>query len=76
MANIPRDLSEEIRRLEGLFTVDVPKLKAITKHFASELTKGELSSLAAIIMYFKSHSGLSVEGGNIVRERLTPRLEP
>jgi hypothetical protein len=27
-------------------------------------------------MYFKSHSGLSVEGGNIVRERLTPRLEP
>lgn len=40
MADVPKDLVQEIKRLEDLFTVDSTKLKAITKHFVSELTKG------------------------------------
>ena len=31
---------QEIQRLEEMFTVDATKLKAITKHFVSELAKG------------------------------------
>lgn len=41
MADVPRDLLQEIKRLEEMFTVDGTKLKAITKHFVSELAKGE-----------------------------------
>jgi hexokinase len=41
MADVPKDLMQEIKRLEELFTVDTEKLKAITEHFVSELTKGE-----------------------------------
>ncbi|OTA25258.1 Hexokinase [Hortaea werneckii EXF-2000] len=40
MADMPRDLLGEIRRLEDLFTVDTPKLKAISDHFVGELAKG------------------------------------
>jgi hexokinase len=40
MADVPKDLLQEIKRLEELFTVDKTKLKAITDHFVSELTKG------------------------------------
>ncbi|KIN04612.1 hypothetical protein OIDMADRAFT_115606 [Oidiodendron maius Zn] len=40
MADVPKDLLQEIQRLEELFTVDQTKLKAITKHFVSELAKG------------------------------------
>lgn len=40
MADVPKDLLQEIKRLEELFTVDTAKLKAITTHFVSELTKG------------------------------------
>ena len=42
MADVPEDLLQEIKRLEELFTVDKTKLKAITKHFISELDKGVL----------------------------------
>lgn len=41
MADVPKDLLQEIKRLEDLFTVDATKLKAVTKHFVSELAKGE-----------------------------------
>jgi hexokinase len=41
MADVPKDLLQEIQRLEELFTVDQDKLKAITKHFVSELAKGK-----------------------------------
>lgn len=41
MADVPEDLLEQIKELERLFTVDRPKLKDITDHFVSELTKGE-----------------------------------
>ena len=40
MADVPKDLLQEIERLEGLFMVDTAKLKAITDHFVSELAKG------------------------------------
>lgn len=40
MADVPRDLLEQIAQLERLFTVDTEKLKAITDHFIVELDKG------------------------------------
>ncbi|KAK0273729.1 hexokinase [Friedmanniomyces endolithicus] len=40
MADVPKDLLQEIKRLEDLFTVDTAKLKAIVDHFISELAKG------------------------------------
>ena len=40
MADVPKDLLQEIQRLEDMFTVPVEKLKQITKHFVGELTKG------------------------------------
>ena len=43
MADVPKDLMQEITRLEELFTVDTARLKLITEHFVSELTKGEQS---------------------------------
>jgi hexokinase len=44
MADVPKDLLQEIQRLEEMFTVDKTKLKAITKHFVAELTKGMCTS--------------------------------
>jgi hexokinase len=41
MADVPKDLLQEIKRLEDLFTVDTAKLKSITDHFVKELAKGE-----------------------------------
>lgn len=40
MADLSRDLLEEIKKLEDMFTVPKEKLKAITSHFVSELEKG------------------------------------
>lgn len=40
MADVPKDLLHEIKRLEEQFTVPKAKLKEITDHFVSELTKG------------------------------------
>jgi hexokinase len=39
-ADIPKDLLAQIRQLEKDFTVPTSKLKEITDHFVSELTKG------------------------------------
>jgi hexokinase len=44
MADVPKDLMQEIKRLEELFTVDTAKLKSITDHFVEELAKGKNSS--------------------------------
>lgn len=41
MADVPKDLLAEIKKLEEQFFVGTPKLKEITKHFVSELEKGE-----------------------------------
>jgi hexokinase len=40
MADVPKDLLQEIKKLEELFSVDTTKLKQITDHFISELAKG------------------------------------
>ncbi|KAK9466774.1 hexokinase-domain-containing protein [Lipomyces arxii] len=40
MADVPRDLLEQIAQLEMLFTVDTAKLKAVAEHFKKELEKG------------------------------------
>jgi hexokinase len=40
MADVPKDLLQEIKKLEELFAIEKPKLKEITNHFVSELTKG------------------------------------
>ena len=40
MADVPKDLLDQINRLEELFTVPTDKLKAITEHFINELAKG------------------------------------
>ncbi|KAK1768448.1 hexokinase-domain-containing protein [Phialemonium atrogriseum] len=39
-AEVPKSLLKEIQHLEKLLTVDTAKLKEITDHFVSELTKG------------------------------------
>ena len=38
--DLPKDLAEQIKRLEDMFTVPKEKLKQITDHFVKELTKG------------------------------------
>ncbi|KAF7868580.1 hypothetical protein EAF04_005111 [Stromatinia cepivora] len=40
MAEVPKNYLEQIKKLEQQFTVDTKKLKEITEHFVSELTKG------------------------------------
>lgn len=40
MADVPKNLLEEIANLENLFTVDAAKLKQITDHFVNELAAG------------------------------------
>lgn len=48
MADVPKDLLQEIKKLEELLTVDTAKLKQITKHFVSELDKGMSSTFSAL----------------------------
>ena len=40
MADVPKDLLEQIKELEELFMVDQAKLKQIVDHFVKELEKG------------------------------------
>ncbi|TKA70482.1 Hexokinase [Cryomyces minteri] len=40
MANVPKDLLQQIQHLEEIFTVSTEKMKEITDHFVRELTKG------------------------------------
>ena len=42
MADVPKDLLEQIKELERLFTVDTTKLKEVMSHFVKELEKGKL----------------------------------
>ncbi|CAG9971399.1 unnamed protein product [Clonostachys byssicola] len=51
-AEFPKDLLDQIKYIEELFTVETPKLKEISDHFVNELAKG-------------LDLGLSVEGGSI-----------
>jgi hexokinase len=49
MAGVPKDLLDQINRLEELFTVPQEKLKQITEHFKAELTKGIAPLMLAYI---------------------------
>lgn len=40
MADVPKDMLQQIAKLEEIFTVPKEKLKEISDHFVSELTKG------------------------------------
>ena len=40
LADAPKDLLNEIKQLEKLFSIDTAKLKEITERFVNELTKG------------------------------------
>lgn len=44
MADIPKDLLEQIKKLEELFTVDQAKLKEVTERFVHELEKGRANN--------------------------------
>lgn len=50
MADVPKDLMQEIKRLEQMFTVDTAKLKEITDHFVKELEKGMYHATSEIIL--------------------------
>lgn len=45
MANVPKDLLEQIQDLERLFSVSTEKLISITDHFVKELNKGQMACL-------------------------------
>jgi hexokinase len=51
MADVPKDLAEEINKLENLFTVEPSKLKEITNHFVSELAKGTIHAQRDSLRY-------------------------
>lgn len=40
MADMPRDLKDQIDKLEELFVVSTAKLKEISDHFVNELERG------------------------------------
>ncbi len=51
LVDAPKDLLNEIKHLEDLFTIDTPKLKEITAHFVNELTKGEFFFSSCYFMW-------------------------
>lgn len=65
MADVPRDLKDQIERLEKIFHVSTEKLKEITEHFSKELTRG-IDPSKSIVQCSWPSSGLSKEGGTIV----------
>lgn len=40
MADVPKDLLNQIKEFEDIFTVDKQKLKEVVAHFVKELEKG------------------------------------
>ena len=68
MTDVPKNLLEQIKELERLFTVDQAKLKEITNHFVKELEKGlsEPKPRGDSKRNADITVGLSVEGGTIV----------
>jgi len=73
MAGVPKDLLEEIKKLEAMFTIDTAKLKEITDRFQSELERG-MSCNPPQLWHCPNFcvAGLSKEGGTIV-SRPCPR---
>ena len=52
MAGMPRDLKEQMDKLEDLFVVNTAKLKEITDHFLSELERGLSKEGGTIVSYW------------------------
>lgn len=48
MADVPKDLLDQIKELERLFSVDQAKLKELTEHFVKELEKGKSSRTSGL----------------------------
>lgn len=46
---MPRDLKEQIEKLEEIFVVPTQKLKEITDHFVKELEKGLTTEGGSIV---------------------------
>lgn len=49
MADVPKDLLDQIQKLEDLFIVDGNKLKQVTDQFVSELRRGLEQNDATIV---------------------------
>lgn len=60
MADMPRDLKEQIEKLEEHFVVSTEKLKHISDHFVKELEKG-LSEQGGSIVSCSSLAALAEE---------------
>ena len=54
MADMPRDLKEQIEKLEEIFVVPTQKLKEITDHFVKELEKALSKEGGSIVSCFQS----------------------
>jgi hexokinase len=57
MAEVPKDLRNQIKEFEDLFTVDRIKLKQIVDHFVRELEKGQFLSHEAPFPSLRSGDG-------------------
>lgn len=53
MADMPRDLKEQIEKLEEIFVVPTKKLKEITDHFVKELEKGLSKEGGSIVSSYR-----------------------
>lgn len=69
MADVPKNLLQQIERLEELFVVPKEKLISISDHFVKELEKGIIVALMYEIRRLTEPPGLSNEGGTIVSRR-------
>ncbi len=77
MADVPKDLLDQIKELEKLFTVDTAKLKEIRDHFVKELEKGKSGKAHRPLTWSpNTRSGLSKEGGSIVSSQARRRANP
>lgn len=75
MADVPKDLLDQINELERLFTVDREKLKQITEHFVSELKRGEIDLLNEYDLSWMDTNGSSIglsENGATVVSSIKP----
>ena len=63
MADVPKDLLDQIKELERIFTVDTAKLKEVTNHFVKELEKGRSQGpdVSVGLLTFRKVSALKVE---------------
>lgn len=52
MADVPKDMLDQINKLEDLFIVDGQKLKEVTNQFVSELERGLKENDATIVRPF------------------------